>query len=613
MLAPFFGCTGREFSQKPVPNGVNSISNLDILRDNNMVSLSIKFANWQSKEQAPVLPIIAETAGSNGSDPSIVDPNDDAGNRNLEKMRPLYKSCMNESRIESVGRQPLVDVIKEIINLFPVRDNPYAFLQNLTALEDVGVVLMNRSSAISRQALAKTLAYFSERGLDSLLSIGIVYNASKPGRNIIRIDFNTMGWISKQYYSIGKTSDRFYVANWLYAQIYHLLTRAEKNDRTFPKTKKVTPPVGVSEDWNDFAFRAFNFQFPVWFVGHPDEAPLLTTIEGLSEKVQSIDWSLFWQAVSPGDSSRPITVAIARDVAQGFDDMLQSQGSPLSVQAYFVWRAIEQLAKQIAPKYTLFLRPGNDWELRREKYCAKVVHAQLGSIAGHFFVKKTFNRDKKVVAERVANYVRKAFIETYPCQSLLETTGPRAGCPRKYKSVVFTGHDGCCDNRLACMNLEAFYEGYKVDEKGFFGNRIRYAMWHRKNLFKDLDDASFMAVLQTLPQNVALHRDAPGRIKIPVGLLQPPFFNETGPLYKNYATIGVILAREYSSSTSFSQCPTLRFTGHKDDVPGVSLRVQLSEEQLQESTGLQRAFQAWTYEKVYSYQIMYWLVLQSNS
>ncbi|KAF9277438.1 hypothetical protein BGZ68_009297 [Mortierella alpina] len=545
--------------------------------------------------------IIAEIAGSNGSDPSIIDAKDYAGHRNLEKMRAFYTSCMNESQIENVGRQPLVAVIKEIIDLFPVRDSPFAVLQNLTALEDAGAVVMNRSSAIDKQALTRTIVYFSERGLDSLLSIGVVPNATEPSRNIIRIEPNTMGWISKQYYSIGRTSSRFYIAHWLYTHISHVLTREENGNTSFTAIKKATPPVGISDEWKDFVYDAFSFQYPVWFLDHPDKAPLLTTVKELEHKVKSIDWPLFLQMVFPSNSRRPTTMAIAKDVAQGFDDLLKARGSPLSVQAYFVWRAIEQLIRQISPTYALFLTSANDRELGREQYCARVVNSQLGMIAGHFFVKKTFSQPKMTVADKVAMYVREAFINTYRHQGWVNRTALLVGFPSINGTSVFIGHDASLDDdNQASVELETFYEDYKVDEHDFFGNRMRYAIWHRKNLFRDLDDPSFKNVLQRLPQNVVLHRNACGRVRVPLGLLQPPLFYEKGPEHANYATLGVMLAREYALEPSTNPLSRLELelARFKEKVPDESHFTQrLSQEEVLESFALQQAFQAWTYDK----------------
>ncbi|KAF9573165.1 Peptidase M13 [Mortierella alpina] len=504
--------------------------------------------------------VIAEIAGSNGSDPSIVDANNYAEHRNLKKMRALYSSCMNESRIESIGVQPLLDVIKEIIDLFPVRGSPYAVLQNLTALEEDGVAVINSSSAIDKQAFTRKLAYFSQRGLDSLLSVGVMPDNTTEPRD------------------------------------------------SFPT--QVTPSKGVSSECIEYPVQAFSFEYPIRSLDRTDKERLLTTILGLSEKVKSIDWPLFFRSVFPSGFAPRNTVAIGEDVAHRFDDMLKAAGSPLSVQGYFVWRAIEQLVRQIAPKYTMFLIPANDGNLTRTDYCARVVNSQLGGIAGHFLVKKTFHGEKQVAAEKVAKYVRKAFVSTYG-------TGLMDGLSGGNGSIVSVGQDGCLEDSLVSEDLETFYKDYAVDEEDFFGNRMRYAMWHRKNLFAELDEIEFMNALQRFPQNVRLHRNDLGNVQIPVGLLQPPFFDEADPSYVNYATLGVMLAREYArdlhigldkaldeartspnSSTGIPGCLGVDFSEWRDKIPEkTTLTLRLLRENIYESIGLQQAFLAWTYDR----------------
>ncbi|KAF9290231.1 Membrane metallo-endopeptidase-like 1 [Mortierella alpina] len=320
---------------------------------------------------------------------------------------------------------------------------------------------MNKTSAIDKQALTKTLAYFSERGLDSLLSLRVVPSATDPQKNV-------------------------------------------------------------------------------------HKSPETVGIEWLKNVTRNVDWPLLLPTIFAANSSRTVNVEIARDVAEGFDEMLQNHGSPLAVQGYFIWKAVKQLIGSIAPTCYRSLISVSSTEGERQKYCAEVLNSNLGRIAGHFFAKKTFSRDKQVAADEVARNVRQAVIKAYGSQGCLSKTELIHGLPSSNESVVFDEHHGIQDSSHASEELKSFYEDYRIGKKYFFRNRMRYAMWHRKNLFKDLADPSFMNALEELPQNVVLHRNARGRVKIPVGLLQPPFFKEKSPQYVYYGTIGTMIAREYS-------------------------------------------------------------------
>lgn len=385
----------------------------------------------------------------------------------MRKMRALYSSRINESQIESVGLQPLVSVTKKIIDLFPVRGSPFESLQNLAVLENTGVTVMNKTSAIDKQALTKTLAYFSERGLDFLLSLRVVTSAIDPQKNVVRIRPNTLDWISSQYYSTGKDLGINYVAVYNFTRISHLLMTREKIDRGQP-----LPDGPVTAQWTEFEKGAIDFENLTWFRVHQHKSPETVGIEWLKNVTRNVDWPLLLPTIFAANSSRTVNVEIARDVAEGFDEMLQNHGSPLAVQGYFIWRAVKQLIGSIAPTCYRSLVSVSSTEGVRQKYCVDVLNSNLGRIAGHFFAKKTFSRDKQVAADEVVRYVRQAFIKAYGSQGWLSKTELVNGLPSSNESIVFDGHHGIQDSSHASEELKTFYKDYRIGKKYFFRNRM---------------------------------------------------------------------------------------------------------------------------------------------
>ncbi|KAF9573168.1 hypothetical protein EC968_008910 [Mortierella alpina] len=377
---------------------------------------------------------------------------------------------MNESQIERIGVQPLLDVIKEIIRLFPVRGSPYAVLQNLTALEEAGVAVMDSSSAIDKQALTQTLAFFSERGLDSLLSLGIVPNATDPAKDVLRIQPNTIDWISPQYYFPYENPDSGTQAVEMFTQISHHLVNKKNASCTQPL------PRGSDENqWIDFAKDAIVFENLTWFHEVQQNSPETVDIEWLRNSIRSIDWPLLLPTIFSTSSSRTVKVEIARDVALEFDKMLENHGSPLAVQGYFVWKAIKQLIGLIAPSCQLPLVPAGSTENERWRYCARVLNSNLARIVRHFLVKKSLSENNLTAADDVAYYVRRAFINAYGSQGWLSCTDLADGIPKGNESIVLTGNDGSLNNSQVSNDLEDFYKDYKIAKKHFFRNQRRYA------------------------------------------------------------------------------------------------------------------------------------------
>ncbi|KAF9959993.1 Peptidase M13 [Mortierella alpina] len=468
--------------------------------------------------------------------PWMTTASDRAGRRNLDKLRALYSSCMNESHIESVGRQPLVDVIKNIVDLFPVKVSPFTVIQDLTALKASGETVTKKSSRIDEQALTKTLAYFSEIGIDSIMTFGVVPNTADPARNIFKIQPGSANWISKQYYSIGKRPEDFEATTKLFAEISYLLTRKE-DVRSFsasgePNLSRRT----IRKKWTKFARGAFIFERLLRSQTQADDTTMFITVQELRDK-------------SRGPTTVEITSALARkfDIMLKTGDKRKSKESPLAAQSYFVWKAIEQLGRHVSPKYRQSLAAAHSEENERWKYCVGIVNSNLGRVAGHFFVETSFRKDNQIAAEEVDKYVRQAFINAYADRGWLNKTGLiRILHPERNESVVFLGHSSNIPGSGASEALESFYEEYDVKPNDFFGNLMRYAIWHRENSFKNLDDSAFLTTVQELPQHGFVYRNAYGDVKIPAGVLQPTFFDARYPQYVKFAGLGVKLAREYA-------------------------------------------------------------------
>ncbi|KAF9308957.1 hypothetical protein BGZ91_007596, partial [Linnemannia elongata] len=87
------------------------------------------------------------------SDPQLEAIDDKiAAGRNLQKLKDLYASCMDEEQIAKVGRQPVVDQLKTILDLFPAT---------------------TADTTLDRMALSTTLAHLNRIGLDSFSSFGL--------------------------------------------------------------------------------------------------------------------------------------------------------------------------------------------------------------------------------------------------------------------------------------------------------------------------------------------------------------------------------------------------------------------------------------------------------
>ncbi|KAG0080303.1 hypothetical protein BGZ92_000696, partial [Podila epicladia] len=104
----------------------------------------------------------------------------DVEDNNLQKLRALFTSCMDEDQINKVGRQPVVDEVKKLLALFPIRGS---LLSSSPAIASA----VNTADPDRATALAVTLAHMTKLGLDTFTGFGVSTDVKNPTRRVLAV------------------------------------------------------------------------------------------------------------------------------------------------------------------------------------------------------------------------------------------------------------------------------------------------------------------------------------------------------------------------------------------------------------------------------------------
>ncbi|KAF8950611.1 hypothetical protein BGZ52_001976 [Haplosporangium bisporale] len=396
------------------------------------------------------------------------DQDSDAEESNLQKLRALFTSCMDEDQINKVGRQPVVDEIKKLLTLFPTKGS---FLSSSPAIAST----TPDTDAGRTTALAVTIAHMTKLGLDSFTGFGVSTDVKNPSRKVLAVSEGGLGLPSEE------------------------------------------------------------------------------TLAQIAELTPAIDWFTLLEKTLAANTQVPDPIIVS---SPGFHTRLQQllqQTSTTTLQNYFTWSMIRQLSGSLSVAYRQPLR-----ELQavlsgvaagvtpdRWKTCVGFVNANLGDMAGQYFVEQAFKGNSRDVVNSLIDSLRATYAKGFPELDWLDDYTKKGASDKMSTIVQLIGFSTESPNVGSSRSLQEYYEGYQIDASDYFGNKMRANLWGTEMEFRDLNEPVNRLKMHMSPQTVNAYYSATlNGIVFPAGILQPPFFHVENPEYINYGGIGVVAGHE---------------------------------------------------------------------
>ncbi|KAG0220041.1 hypothetical protein BGX33_009593 [Mortierella sp. NVP41] len=263
-----------------------------------------------------------------------------------------------------------------------------------------------------------------------------------------------------------------------------------------------------------------------------------------------IDFRFSWR-FSPLAFRTPVNI-LSPTFQTKLDILLQTT-SPKTVQRYFSV-VIHNLAGDLAGPYyqplaaleVVLSGVPAKVKVDRWKTCVGVVNANLGDIAGHYFVQQRFGGNSRASVMSIIEAIRSTYAKTFFTLQWLDKV-TRDGALEKLKAMVpLVGYSTDSPDVASSRSLEAHFKGYNVDPSNFFANQLQYKVWAREQTFVKLNKpVNRLSWSKYPPQTVnGYYLYSSNQVIIPAGVLQGHAFNVDNPEYVNFGAIGRLIGHE---------------------------------------------------------------------
>ncbi|KAF8522224.1 Metalloprotease [Hysterangium stoloniferum] len=498
----------------------------------------------------------------------------------VHKLQSFYQSCLNETHTNSLGIQPLLEIVDVLKRLFNGSSTIVDSAQS-------GQHFFKLDSELNA-GLTAAVAFLHSRGVNALFQVDVEGDVGVDP-NAMTLWFNQpeLGLPSKEYYDEASIRE-VYIST--LTRIFTVL-----NDETV--TTAGRPPKGGRRRWPPSGGRRRwpPYPWPPWG-GHDDDhddddkkpepkkspKELADAVVQFERQIANASLDLDRMQQDPVGTYNRIAFAnftasipqldipayMSTFAPRAFPDNVivtyppyfKSLSSLLSdttdeiIEAYLISRLSGSLAQYLGPETEI-------WKANREltealtgikkgaigdraSYCTKVVAEALGFAAGRFFVQETFGGDSQSKARHVIENIIEAFKRSLKNVHWMDGISAEAAAEKASNIRVKVGYP-LSPNTTDARSIANYYAKVDVNGSDFFGNVVRTNIFSSTLSWAKLGKGRDLESWQMPPFTVNAYFDPPANeIVFPAGILQPPFFSAEWPKYVVYGAFGHVAAHE---------------------------------------------------------------------
>ncbi|RUS91043.1 hypothetical protein EGW08_001171 [Elysia chlorotica] len=437
------------------------------------------------------------------------------------KAKHLYRSCMNETQIDSEGLTPIHEMLADLGG-WPILEGTAAKPRTQADVLD----LLIKLNLIDQNVLIWQTVSADDK--DSSV-------------NIIQLDQSNLGMPVREYFLDEVAAARRTVyQKYMHDVAVMLGADAETAQRDV-------------EEMMLFEIELAKITIPSSERRDNEEMYNKMTVGKLQELVPEFDWLVCLQRLF-GHVGIEITdqeplVVYAPSYLAGLGKLYQSTDNRVIVN-YLLWRLMMNWVNNLPSQYRNIKNEyiknifGSQADPPRWAECVSFVNMKMGNALGRLFVEEHFDESSKDTALEMIHNIRDSFYELLDEATWMDEP---TRIVAKEKADAISEKIGYDDSILVDNELNKEYEEVEYYPDRYVDNIITFlkhtASSKLKNLRTPVDRTKWST--STTPAVVnAFYSPTKNQIMFPAGILQPPFYSKHFPKYLNYGGIGMVIGHE---------------------------------------------------------------------
>jgi putative endopeptidase len=426
---------------------------------------------------------------------------DDAPGSDAAKIAALYKSFMDESRIESLGSQPL--------------DTELARIEAIRSKQDIPALI----------------AHLQEIGVTVPFSVAVHLDGMESGRYVADLQQDGLGLPDRDYYLLDDATTLRLIRRQYQAHVATSLKLLGDKDAASEAATIVTLETRLARP-----------QSPKADVRDPLKTYHRFELEALTSWAPGFDWHRYLLAAGISDRIDYVIVS-EPDYFRAFGRAIAE--IPLATwKSYLRWHLLSDLSPYLSKVYvdesfaffgtTLQGIPQNQSRSRRG---IALVDQEIGQGIGRLYVEKYFSEQSKQTAERLVRNLLEAFQQDIATLAWMSPETRNEALLKLSRITIKIGYP----------NRWRDYSSLRFRDDDLVGNVMRASSFEFQRSIDKLGKPIDRTEWESTPQTVnAFYSPQMNEIVFPAAILRAPFFDAAVDDAANYGAIGMVIGHEIS-------------------------------------------------------------------
>lgn len=449
------------------------------------------------------------------------------------KMQDGYNACLNETLLKSIGSKPLLDLLHQLQEIYPVK----------------------KPKGKGDTTLTDAVKFLSSIGVGGPISLGVGADDKDPDSNIISLSPPwSFGLPSKQYYN---KSDVVTTYKDTISSVLQALLKDATPDLTIFSSFRATGMLTVNKGLDDLVDLESQMA-----AASPDPEDLSDITKVYNprtlDEAEAFNPSISVKSIIKdfADGYKPSKIIVASpEYLEALSEILGSKKRE-TIQSYLAWKIVQGYGGAVEDDALTPLRRFNnklqgkapDVKPERWRRCISVVDSDLPWILSRFFVERAFSKEAKDLGDQIIHDIKDEFSIKLTNSDWMTDKVRQLAIDKVNLIRQKIGYPTRSPDITNAEELQEYYSNVNVSADSFFANRLSSTKndirreWSQVGKPVDKDEWGMSA------STVNAYYNPPGNeIVFPAGIMQAPvFYDPSMPKYLSYGAFGAVAGHELS-------------------------------------------------------------------